>query len=201
MKFSVRLTSAIRRLLRLDSPTVGSAIVRLNKYHNIYASRGLEIKRLISRDGAVRAIQATHKAAPERSHTLSPKELFEVRRRGEEIKYFMQAFLGKAPLYWTLKDLDEAFRLWQQSVTRGRFSPPLVVAITGAAFGEYCNQHLGTRWVWVIDHVGKDAAIRSADNLLTSFPYSTVRKRIDDSEYGFFESVFCEMEKRIKEPH
>ena len=76
----------------------------------------------------------------------------------------MQAFLGSSIQSWTLEDLDRTFSAWQLSQEKGRFTPEKVIEITGAAFGEYCNTHLQTRWLIISDAVGRQLAVRSPNN-------------------------------------
>ncbi len=116
-----------------------------------------------------------------------------------ELPYLFQAFLGTLLHDWTLADLDRVFEAWHQSANRGRFSPHVVMRITGVAFGNYCNGHLQMRWVAITDALGRDLGVRSLDDRVTGFPFSTVQKRIDANETGFFVPVFEHLRESVAE--
>jgi hypothetical protein len=73
------------------------------------------------------------------------------------------------------------------------------VQITGAAFGEYLNQTLNTRWLIISDPAGRQLGIRSVNNRVTGWPHSTVRKRIDANEHQFFVTVYESLRRSIEE--
>ena len=97
--------------------------------------------------------------------------------------------------------MDRAFSAWQLSADKGRFTSDKVVEITGAAFGEYCNQQLKTHWRLISDPVGRQAAIRSPNNRVTGWPFSTVRKRIHAGESGFFAPVYESLRRSVEETY
>ena len=129
----------------------------------------------------------------------NPFEVDQLNADASELQYFSQAFLGRILPDWTLADLDIAFEAWHQSMDRGRFSPPVVTRITGAAFGIYCNRSLEMRWLAITDVGGRDLVVRSQDDRVTGFPFSTVAKRIDDKETGFFVPVFNLLKQSVAE--
>jgi len=112
---------------------------------------------------------------------------------------FLLAFTGRDPgPQWTLEDLDAAFTAWLTAENRKYYSKQTVIAITGAAFGTYLVKHLGMRWLWLTDGDGSAWAVRDANDTVTSFPHHTVAKRIDDSESGFFLSVFRYLRSEVR---
>jgi len=170
--------------------TLSSARERLRVSQSKYGGEPPQIKPVLGPAGEVTAWTATVEATPESVETLSQTEVEQLNADASEIQYFFQAFLGRTLPDWTLADLDLAFEVWHQSTDRGRFSPQVVTRITGAAFGNYCNCSLDMRWLAITDLGGRDLAVRTQDDRVTGFPFSTVTKRIDDKETGFFVPVF-----------
>jgi hypothetical protein len=97
------------------------------------------------------------------------------------------------------RPIDRTFSAWQVSGNKGRFTPEKVVQITGAAFGEYCNFHLNTRWLIISDPAGGQLAIRSPNNHVTGWPHTSVKKRIDAGEHNFFAIVYESLRRSVQE--
>ena len=89
----------------------------------------------------------------------------------------------------------------QELTADARFTAETVVSIAGAAFGEYCNQQLKTRWLLISDPVGRQATIRSPNNRVTGWPFSIVRKRIHAGESGFFAPVYKSLRRSVEETY
>ncbi|MFZ6770698.1 DUF3806 domain-containing protein [Undibacterium sp. Di26W] len=90
-----------------------------------------------------------------------------------------------------LKDFDRAFRAWQTS-TGKKLSNQEVIQIIGSYLGNELVRKLNMEWVEVTDKYGTDYSIRgkNADVEITSFPYSTVSKRIEHHQYDFIYNTF-----------
>jgi hypothetical protein len=189
----------LKQLAAGELRTARSARKRLRRIHAAYGFKNIEIKEQVGPLDEVKAFTASGAAIEEAVEDLSSVESEVVNADAAELQYLFQAFLGTILENWTVADLDRVFKAWHQSAHRGRFSPHVVMRITGAAFGNHCNAHLQMRWVAITDALGRDAAVRSLDNLVTGFPFSTVKKRIDANETGFFVPVFEHLRESIAE--
>jgi hypothetical protein len=123
---------------------------------------------------------------------LSEKELAATRENAADVEDFLRAFLspGWVGSDWGVAELDRAFEAWLKSSDSRGYMPDAVVAIMGAAFGEFCARTLSMRWVAIRDQYGKSAGLIGVEAAVTCFPYDTVAKRIDDEEFGFFLPVY-----------
>lgn len=189
----------LRQLLGTEPKTVRSARKRLRDIHAAYGGKNIEIVERLDSSGKVASFIANASSPEELVEDLSTAESEAIDADAAQLQYFFQAFLAKPLPHWTLAHLDEAFEAWHHSSDRGRFSPRVVMRITGAAFGNHCNVRLKTRWVAITDALGRDIAIRSPDGRITGFPFSTVQKRINANETGFFERVFALLRESFDE--
>src|SRR5690606_18935552 len=103
-------------------------------------------------------------------------------------KLFVSYYLPdiKSPV---LKDYDKAFRLWQLSATK-QYTDDQVVELLGAYLGQKFVNDLDMEWVEITDEYGTDYAVRGKVKEITSFPFSTVFKRVEDNEYDFLYGVY-----------
>ena len=88
-----------------------------------------------------------------------------------------------------LKQYDEAFKAWQDATIK-HHSEQDVVNLLGAYLGQRMVHDLDMEWVMVTDQYGQDCAVRHKKLEVLSFPFSTVKKRIEDKEYEFIYGVF-----------
>lgn len=97
----------------------------------------------------------------------------------------------------SLKDFDEAFRLWQSEDKR-RFTEQQVIEIFGAYLGNKLITDFQMEWVVVKDEYGTDFAVRSKKYEVMSFPFSSVTKRIENKQhdfmFGFYHAVRSSIE-------
>jgi Domain of unknown function (DUF3806) len=184
-----------------EAPSTRTARRRLRDANAQFGASNLKVRKELGPDGQGQNLIATRPVYPEIIEDPSREELQRIRTHADDLRYFMQAFLGQNYPTWTLNDLDLAFSAWQRSVDKGRFTPDTVVAITGAAFGEYCNEHLKTRWLMISDPAGRQLAVRSTNNRVTGWPHSTVRKRIDAGEHEFFAAVYESLRRSVEETY
>jgi hypothetical protein len=178
-----------------------SARRRLRASNAAYGEDSARIRRELGPDGQRKGLISTIKPYPETAEEPSEATLKDMRTAAAELNYLMQAFLGQSHQSWTLEDLDRTFSAWQSSADKGRFTPEKVVEITGAAFGEYCNLRLKTRWLIVSDPAGRQLAVRSPNNRVTGWPHSTVKKRIDAGEHDFFAVVYESLRRSVEETY
>ena len=85
--------------------------------------------------------------------------------------------------------LDSTFIQWLDDENEEKFNPDAIAHGLGIVFGELLAKKLDMKWVKVRDEYGEEFAIRGQDNLM-SFPVSSVQKRIETEETGFFNHIF-----------
>jgi hypothetical protein len=184
-----------------EASSTRSARRRLRESNAAYGETNPQIRHELGPDGQSKGLISTINPYPETVEELFESTLNDLRAEAAELPYLMQAFLGQNIRAWTLEDLDRTFSAWQVSADKGRFTPEKVVEITGAAFGEYCNLHLKTRWLIVSDPAGRQLAIRSPSNRVTGWPHTSVKKRIDAGEHEFFATVYESLRRSVKETY
>jgi Domain of unknown function (DUF3806) len=184
-----------------EAPSTRSARRRLRESNAAYGESNTKIRRDIGPDGLGQGLVSTINPYAETVEELFESTRNDIRAAAAELPYLIQAFLGQNIPSWTLEDLDRTFSAWQLSADKGRFTEEKVVEITGAAFGEYCNLHLKTRWLIISDPAGRQAAIRSPNNRVTGWPFSTVRKRINAGEHDFFAAVYESLRRSVQETY
>ena len=85
--------------------------------------------------------------------------------------------------------LDKVFEKWLYDHSEEKFNDESIARGLGIWFGQLLSVELGMKWVKVIDEYGEDFAVRHK-NETTSYPLSTVLKRIEQKETGFFYQVY-----------
>jgi hypothetical protein len=173
----------------------------LRDSNSVYGEAQPTIRKTTGADGQTAGLTSTIKPYSETIEELVESTCDEIRAEAAEFPYLSQAFLGQSISSGTPELLDQAFSAWQRSADKGRFTSDKVVRITGAAFGEYCNQHLKTRWLIIADPAGRQLAIRSQNNRVTSWPHSAVQKRIAANEHQFFVTVYESLRRSIQETY
>lgn len=136
----------------------------------------------------------------DRIELLSDKELAGLRRDSERAPVFIAAFVP--PEHRTdnlLEDMDAAFTAWLKSGQRDKFNNEDVIRIIGAAFGNYCIQHLGLHWARVTDKQGTAVALVSDHPLTRSFPFTSVQYRIEDNKTDFIYAIYASLEQLMKD--
>ena len=90
--------------------------------------------------------------------------------------------------YLTPEELD---RLWQRldpsPVSDAEFNH--FAHLFGFALGEYLVQRTGLQWCVLADQYGSDYAVRHHVASVTAFPVSSVGKRLERHESGFFQPL------------
>lgn len=89
----------------------------------------------------------------------------------------------------TFELLDSTFATWIKSTQDDKFSSDSIANGLGVVYGELLSKKLNMDWVKVIDQYGEDYGVRTLDNF-TSFPISSVYKRIESEEIGFFTNIY-----------
>jgi hypothetical protein len=172
-----------------EAASIRSARRRLRESSAAYGEGQPQIRKEVGSDGRPE-LTATIKPHPETVEDPSEEMLKEIRDAAAELPYLMQAFLGQTFESWSLEDLDRTFSAWQRSPDKGRFTNEKVIQITGAAFGEYCNLRLKTRWRVVTDPIGTQLGIRTVNNGVKAWPHNMARRRVVAGEHESFASVY-----------
>ncbi len=105
---------------------------------------------------------------------------------------FTSKILSKTFILW-LEDKSEIIEKdYDSNFNSSNLKKPTATMIKyalGSAFGEVLNTITGSDWMHVTDQYGKEICIHHKSANYTSFPYSSVEKRIKSREALFFESI------------
>lgn len=138
--------------------------------------------------GSVSVTKETVNPAPQNIVMVSPTQNREIDRLAAMLPNFVATYRPRV-LKPTLKDVDEAFRVWQTEKKR-HYTQQQVVEILGAYLGNKLASDFQMEWVLVTDSYGTDFAVRGKKQEVMSFPFSSVSKRIQNKEYDFIEGVY-----------
>jgi len=188
------VTTVIDALRRFGSPTQKTAIERQDE--QLKGKHVIERRRQVARSelGNTPMFVATTKAEPETVVPLSAQELAPILENAELIGAFLDAFLGRAPSEQFLDDLDAAFGAWTLAQEKKGYTNEAVVEIVGAAYGRFCVERLGMRWIRLTDADGTAVAIQGIAKDFRGFPYHAISKRIPVGEYGFFKPIYISLQ-------
>jgi hypothetical protein len=99
----------------------------------------------------------------------------------------------------TLQDLDLAFSVWLHSEIRTKFTDSDVVRIVGSSIGRKAVDTLGVRWARITDEHGSEIGLVAEEPDVYSYPFSSVRYRIEDRKTNFISALFEVLKKTIEE--
>ena len=139
-------------------------------------------------DGPVTAITRTVDPTPQEIVVASGEQLESINALAARARTFASTYLPHVQNP-TLKDFDEAFRIWQKSKDK-RFSEHEVIEVLGAHLGNTLNIELDMEWVIVTDKDGRDYGVRGKKHEVISYPFSSVAKRVESNQYDFMAGVF-----------
>jgi hypothetical protein len=177
-----KVTSIIDALRRIGRPTVKNAIRRQDEQ--------LADRVVLSRQKRGDSFQATIEPIPETIVPLTEEETRPIRENAAAIAGFLRAFGVDSTPRWSLRDLDYAFQMWLESSDKRGYADDAVIEIAGAAFGQYCIEHLDMRWMRQTDKYGTSIGLQGSQRDFRAFPFHTIEKRLPDREFGFFQPVF-----------
>jgi hypothetical protein len=188
------VTTVIDALRRFGSPTQKTAIERQDR--QLAGKQVIERRREVARSelGHASTFVASTKAEPETVVPLSAEELAPIIENAELLGAFLDAFLGRAPGEQFLDDLDDAFRAWTEANEKQGYTNEAVIAIVGAAYGRFCVETLGMRWIRLTDADGTDIAIQGSTKDFRGFPFHAISKRIPVREHGFFKPIYISLQ-------
>jgi hypothetical protein len=85
---------------------------------------------------------------------------------------------------------DSTFKAWMDDQRAERTAVTDIVEGLGALYAEMFIQMHGFKWVWVTFEQGADFAVHQSITQHFVFPMGVIQKRVEKSEWGFFENVF-----------
>jgi Domain of unknown function (DUF3806) len=188
------VTNIIDALRRFGSPTQKTAIERQDR--QLQGKQVIERRREVSRSelGHTPTFVATTKAEPETVVPLSAEELAAIIENAELVGAFLDAFLGQARGEHFLDDLDDAFSAWTEASEKQGYTNEAVIQIVGAAYGRFCVETLGMRWIRLTDADGTAVAIQGITKDFRGFPFHVISKRIPVREHGFFKPIYISLQ-------
>ena len=127
---------------------------------------------------------------------MDSKEVVAIEELASKSKHFVAYYLPGRPNP-SLSDFDEAFSLWQQEEER-RYTEQEVIELLGAYLGSQLIADFQMEWVTVSDQYGTDYAVRARRYEVMSFPFSSVAKRIERSQYDFMVGVYYAVKQSIE---
>jgi hypothetical protein len=92
--------------------------------------------------------------------------------------------------------LDKVFISCLVDLDNNLIEEEIIINALGSAFGSYLINNLNGKWMIYEDKQGTDLAVK-LDDKIHAFPLSSVYKRIDTRETGFFESIYFVFAKEI----
>jgi hypothetical protein len=150
-------------------------------------SRGREV-RIDTPEGQVIAHNTQVEATPQTITVIQGDELARLQSLGKDGPDFVAHYFPNTTQPG-LKDYDAAFRAWQLDKTP-KHTEQQVIDIIGGYLGNKCIADFEMEWVTVTDEFGTEYAVQSTKVELMSYPFSTVRKRIEDKKYDFVQGVY-----------
>jgi hypothetical protein len=139
-------------------------------------------------NGPITATTKTVDPTPQTIELVSSEQVIAINALASRAKSFAAAYLpGTANP--SLSDFDEAFRLWQRD-EKPRYTEQQVIEVLGAHLGNQLIADFQMEWVTVSDQYGTDYAVRAVKYEVMSFPFSSVAKRIESTQYDFMAGIY-----------
>lgn len=189
------VTTIIDALRKFGSATQKSAIQRQDEQLDGLAVANRRVHVARSELGQATAFVATAEKEREAVSPLTQNERQPILENAALADAFVAAFLGHGLGDEFLDNLDLAFEAWTKAKDKKGYSSKAVIQIAGAAFGCFCVEQLGMRWVNLVDKYGSAIAIQGLSKDFRGFPFETVSKRIDIGEHGFFKPVYITLQE------
>lgn len=156
---------------------------------------GSETTTIQTPDGPITATKKTVDPTPQKIEPASSKQVLAIDALASQAKGFVATYLpGRSNP--SLRDFDEAFRLWQLEEKR-RYTEQQVIEVLGAYLGSQLITDFQMEWVTVTDQYGTDYAVRGKKFEVMSFPFSSVLKRIESNQYDFMAGVYYAIKQAI----
>lgn len=154
-----------------------------------------ETKTIQTPNGSVTATSKTVEQSPQSIKHATRNERLGIDKSASQARAFASAYLPGVSNP-SLKDFDEAFRLWQREKTR-RFTEDQVIELLGSYLGNRLVADFQMEWVVVTDKYGTEYAVRGKKVEVISFPFASVAKRIENNQYDFMVGVYYMVQDTI----
>ena len=139
-------------------------------------------------DGPIYSHETTVDSTPQKITVITGEELADLKSLSELGPPFVSHYLPKITTP-TLKDYDAAFHAWQLD-SSPTHTEQQVIDIVGAYLGNKMVADLDMQWVTVKDEYGTDYAVQGSKFKVVSFPFSSVRKSVEDETHDFVYAVY-----------
>lgn len=132
---------------------------------------------------------------------LTPAELQQLGDDAKRGEAFVMRYAEKSQLtsHYLVK-MDSAFAAWMKSDSATKDSRESVIRAVGAAYGFYCIKQLGMRWAWIKDEYGEDIALVADSPETRSFPFTSIRYRIEDKKSDFLYALYATLAHSMGKP-
>ncbi len=134
--------------------------------------------------------------------TLTYEQRMEFKEDLEMARLFLEAYgVRGTEQPFEAKNLDLAFTNWiEDKSNNNKENPNRVIDYLGVAFGQCLIDKMDFQWKLLSDSYGEDFMVIHPKYEITSFPFSTVYKMIDEpNEERTFQAVELYLEDLIKE--
>jgi hypothetical protein len=98
----------------------------------------------------------------------------------------------------TPKSLDGIYPILKKGTWWSKKRRENAILILGVGLGYCFVRELGYKWIYVKDSLGEELSVKHEESNWTSFPFSSVRKRIRTGEKNFFSAIIDSFGKEIK---
>ncbi len=139
-------------------------------------------------DGSITTTTTTVEPIPQQIKIASSNDVKKLNSYASQGVRFVSTYLPRVSNP-TLKDFDEAFRMWQLE-KKPRYTQQQVIDMLGSYLGNKLITDFQMEWVIVTDQYGTDYAVRAKKYEVLSFPFSSVMKRIDKNQYDFMVGIY-----------
>jgi Domain of unknown function (DUF3806) len=147
------------------------------------------------RNESDRAIQTAREELSEWKHEIRPLTQHELDWLSGRRSMAMTLIQKYSPTFdgsnsELLRALDSTFKAWMNDQSAERTAVTDIVDGLGALYAEMFIQMHGFQWVWVTFEQGADFAVHQSTTQHFVFPMGVIQKRVEKSEWGFFENIF-----------
>ena len=98
----------------------------------------------------------------------------------------------------TSSSLDEVYPVLKKGTWWSKKRRENAIMILGIGLGHCFVTELGYKWIFVKDNLGEELSVKHEQSNWTSFPFSSIRKRIRTREKNFFRALINSFEQEMK---
>jgi len=132
---------------------------------------------------------------------LSPEQRAKIQSALAQVEPFIRKYVSDEKRSQDLlENLDQAFAAWMKSKDPSKESVQEIIDVVGVGLGDYSIQHLSVRWMSVTDEKGTELALVGDNPPTRSYPFASVRYRIEDGKVDFVGAVFEALKHQRESP-